>query len=68
MNRTSNRLTLLGVAVAAGALAAAVPIAAQVTPTREEILRQGVQPVPPPVATIDGVDGIERAPCPLAAP
>ncbi len=68
MNRTSNRLTLLGVAVAAGALAAAVPIAAQVTPTREEILRQGVQPVPPPVATIDGADGIERAPCPLAAP
>ncbi len=68
MNRMSNRLSLFGVAVAASTLAAAMPAGAQVTPTREEILRQGVQPVAPPITTIDGEDGIERAPCPLAAP
>lgn len=68
MNRTSNRLTHLGVAVAASALAAASPAFGQVTPTREEILRQGIQSVQPPATTIDGDDGIERAPCPLASP
>lgn len=60
---------LWGSIVLAGAVAAAVPAAAQTAPTREEILRQADRPLPsetPP--NIDADDGIERAPCPLASP
>ena len=71
MNRTSYRLIHLGIAAVAGTMVlSAAPLSAQqVAPSREEILRQGVQPVQPDQRpTIDGDDGIERAPCPLASP
>lgn len=71
MNRTANRFFHRSLAaVAAGTLVlAAAPAAAQVSPSREEILRQGVQPIAPDRRlTIESDDAIERAPCPLAAP
>ena len=53
-------------------LASAAPVAAQVAPsapTREEILREPLAtPETPAQAAIEADDGIERAPCPLAAP
>lgn len=55
--------------IAGVALLAAVPAAAQSVPTREEILREADRPIGRETAPeIDVEDGIERAPCPLAAP
>lgn len=71
MNRNAHRLIHLGFAAAAGTLILLTsPVAAQTAaPTREEILRRGLQPVAPNIqSTIDGEDGIERSPCPLASP
>lgn len=71
-----SRLSLLSLSVsgglAAALLATATPGLAQAVPsapTREEILREPVTSADAPAApAVEAEDGIERAPCPLAAP